>query len=579
MESPTENSWWWSRAASKISNAADAMSAKTVRLWDFHSGATDVICVRHQGDNGAYMYSCTDFHVHAARDTKSFLSDESVDIFVNGKPTDFKMSVKEDHNCAFFDGSLKLTSEQIAKLKLHVGINEISFSVSSAPNTRFVAEVFLWDANKAIVICDIDGTLLRSDLLSFSASKLGFDSVHNGACEALSALDAAGYQVVYLSAKPISKASRMRDFLKRFTTPDGQHHLPTGPLITATDRTLQALVKSLRSENELSNFKTHVLQDIVQVFNPQCSSSPDFMIFSAGFCSKPADAQAYAAAGIPRNRIFIVDQNGRLSIRETRAVYESYEELLNEFPRLFPPAHIMIEKEAELRRSVNNEVHTSENEDHDGLGLEQGQGASSPSLTFQINPPPAARRGSPTDEIQPDSGDDEVKKDDDFDPDEWRRSEKKRLKEKRIAEANARWGFGPSSSPQGQVLPSKSVSRVEDESEERSTMVNFQDQDKECRDNIASSPIESEQTAENHDMDESDLTDKMDHFNISNTDEADSVEEKNGPAEGMVEDNYTPVGLGLIFNKWDGSPGLVIKRIKPDSAASKSDIAVNSQSH
>ena len=60
---------------------------------------------------------------------------------------------------------------------------------------------------------------------------------------------------------------------------------------------------------------------------------------------------------------------------------------------------IMMEKEAELRRSINNEAHTSENEDHDGLGLEQGQGASSPSLTFQINPPPAARRGSPTDEV------------------------------------------------------------------------------------------------------------------------------------------------------------------------------------
>ena len=58
---------------------------------------------------------------------------------------------------------------------------------------------------------------------------------------------------------------------------------------------------------------------------------------------------------------------------------------------------IMMEKEAELRRSINNEAHTSENEDHDALGVEQGQGASSPSLTFQINSPSAA--GSPTDEV------------------------------------------------------------------------------------------------------------------------------------------------------------------------------------
>uniref|UniRef100_A0A7S0H9J4 PDZ domain-containing protein n=1 Tax=Hanusia phi TaxID=3032 RepID=A0A7S0H9J4_9CRYP len=572
MESPTENSWWWSRAASKISSAADAMSAKTVRLWDFHSGATDVICVRHQLDNGTFAYKCTDFHVHAARDTKSFLSDESVDVFVNGKTTALTMAVKEDHNCAFVDGSLKINSEQLAKLDLHPGLNDISFSVSSAPNTRFAAELFLWEPYKAIVICDIDGTLMRSDLLSFSASKLGFDAVHQGVCEALSALDAAGYQIVYLSARPISKASKMRDFLKRFVTADGEHRLPTGPLITTTDRTLQSLVKSLRSESEITNFKMHVLQDIVQVFTPSSSSSPEFMILSAGFGSKPADAQAYAAIGIPRNRIFIVDQNGRLSVRETRAVYESYGELLNEFPRLFPPAHIMMEKEAEVRRSMTMESSASDNDELDNVGVEQGQGASSPSLTFQITTNPViSHKVSPTDEIQPDSGDEGLKNDEDFDPDEWRRSEKKRLKERRIAEANAKWGFAPSASPEAPDAVRADPDDEEQGNEPRTT-VSFQGSKN--QEGVSSSAVALDQTKTRRENDESDLSDKLDHFNITNSDEADAGEEKSFPPEANVEANQSSVGLGLTFNKWDGSPGLVIKRIKADSAASKSDIAV-----
>eukprot|EP00960_Hanusia_phi_P036146 752166-Hanusia_phi.AAC.4 len=479
------------------------MSAKTVRLWDFHSGATDVICL----DNGTFAYKCTDFHVHAARDTKSFLSDESVDVFVNGKTTALTMAVKEDHNCAFVDGSLKINSEQLAKLDLHPGLNDISFSVSSAPNTRFAAELFLWEPYKAIVICDIDGTLMRSDLLSFSASKLGFDAVHQGVCEALSALDAAGYQIVYLSARPISKASKMRDFLKRFVTADGEHRLPTGPLITTTDRTLQSLVKSLRSESEITNFKMHVLQDIVQ---------------------------------------------------------------------------IMMEKEAEVRRSMTMESSASDNDELDNVGVEQGQGASSPSLTFQITTNPViSHKVSPTDEvcnsglvdmhIQPDSGDEGLKNDEDFDPDEWRRSEKKRLKERRIAEANAKWGFAPSASPEAPDAVRADPDDEEQGNEPRTT-VSFQGSKN--QEGVSSSAVALDQTKTRRENDESDLSDKLDHFNITNSDEADAGEEKSFPPEANVEANQSSVGLGLTFNKWDGSPGLVIKRIKADSAASKSDIAV-----
>ena len=46
-EPAKETEGWFTRAAEKISSAASKVTAKTASLLDFHTGAADVIFVRH----------------------------------------------------------------------------------------------------------------------------------------------------------------------------------------------------------------------------------------------------------------------------------------------------------------------------------------------------------------------------------------------------------------------------------------------------------------------------------------------------------------------------------------------------
>jgi hypothetical protein len=65
--------------------------------------------------------------------------------------------------------------------------------------------------------------------------------------------------------------------------------------------------------------------------------------------------------GVPKNRIFIIDERSRMSIRETREIFDSYSELTQYLPDYFPPAQGVVQKEAEEGR-----VYDDEDEDANG---------------------------------------------------------------------------------------------------------------------------------------------------------------------------------------------------------------------
>jgi phosphatidate phosphatase PAH1 len=145
------------------------------------------------------VLSCTGFIVHIARDTKSSLRNETIDVFVNDQATSLRMVLGERHNGQFADGGVIPSHEQLQSLPLRAGTNRIAFQLSSAPNSHCEAFLFLWTPAEALVICDIDGPILRSDLLGYGAGKLGVrDSAHKGVCEVFSFIAASGYRVVYV---------------------------------------------------------------------------------------------------------------------------------------------------------------------------------------------------------------------------------------------------------------------------------------------------------------------------------------------------------------------------------------------
>ena len=59
--------------------------------------------------------------------------------------------------------------------------------------------------------------------------------------------------------------------------------------------------------------------------------------------------------GVPKNRIFIIDERSRMSIRETREIFDSYSELTQYLPDYFPPAQGVVQKEAEEGRVYDDD--------------------------------------------------------------------------------------------------------------------------------------------------------------------------------------------------------------------------------
>eukprot|EP00961_Rhodomonas_salina_P028419 383461-Rhodomonas_salina.1 len=196
---------WLSRGLNKLSEAASTVKTKTASLLDFHSGAADIVCVKHK--DGTFL--CTGFNVHVARDAKSTLRDETIDISVNGQATELRMVLGDRHNGQFIDGGVIPSSTQLAELPLREGQNSVTFQLTSAPNSRCEAVLYLWSPEEALVICDIDGPILKADLLGYGAGKLGMaDAAHKGVCEVFNFIAASGYKVVYVSSRPITKAGK-----------------------------------------------------------------------------------------------------------------------------------------------------------------------------------------------------------------------------------------------------------------------------------------------------------------------------------------------------------------------------------
>ena len=83
-------------------------------------------------------------------------------------------------------------------------------------------------------------------MLGYSAHKLGFDAAHSGVCEAFQAIQRQGYSTIYVSARPITKAAKTRELLALVGQRERGIAMPRGPLITTSERSMEALVRSLR---------------------------------------------------------------------------------------------------------------------------------------------------------------------------------------------------------------------------------------------------------------------------------------------------------------------------------------------
>ncbi|XP_010142048.1 PREDICTED: phosphatidate phosphatase LPIN2 isoform X2 [Buceros rhinoceros silvestris] len=232
-------------------------------------------------------------------------------------------------NVPSYKKSLRLSSDQIAKLKLRDGPNDVVFSITTQyqGTCRCAGTIYLWNWDDKIIISDIDGTITKSDALGHILPQLGKDWTHQGIAKLYHSINENGYKFLYCSARAIGMADMTRGYLHWVN--DKGTILPRGPLMLSPSSLFSALHREV-IEKKPEKFKIECLNDIKNLFAP--SKQP----FYAAFGNRPNDVFAYMQVGVPDCRIFTVNPKGELIQERTKGNKSSYYRLSELVEHVFP---------------------------------------------------------------------------------------------------------------------------------------------------------------------------------------------------------------------------------------------------
>ncbi|XP_025948805.2 phosphatidate phosphatase LPIN3 isoform X2 [Dromaius novaehollandiae] len=225
--------------------------------------------------------------------------------------------------------SLRLSSEQIERLNLQDGPNEVAFSVTTQyqGTCRCEATIYLWNWDDKVVISDIDGTITKSDALGHILPHLGKDWTHHGIAKLFHKIHLNGYKFLYCSARAIGMAHITKGYLK-WVNEQGCA-LPRGPILLAPSSLFSAFHREV-IEKKPEVFKIACLMDIRNLF---AAKQP----FFAAFGNRLNDVYAYKQVGLPESRIFTVNPKGELIQELTKNHKSTYERLSELVELIFPP--------------------------------------------------------------------------------------------------------------------------------------------------------------------------------------------------------------------------------------------------
>uniref|UniRef100_A0A8C7ZVW4 phosphatidate phosphatase n=1 Tax=Oryzias sinensis TaxID=183150 RepID=A0A8C7ZVW4_9TELE len=225
--------------------------------------------------------------------------------------------------------SLRLSSEQIANLKLKEGPNDVTFSITTQyqGTCRCEGTIYLWNWDDRVIISDIDGTITKSDVFGQILPQLGKDWTHQGIAKLYHSVAENGYKFLYCSARAIGMADMTRGYLHWVN--DGGIILPRGPLMLSPSSLFSAFHREV-IEKKPEIFKIECLTDIKNLF--QHNKRP----FYAAFGNRTNDVFAYKEVGVPVCRIFTVNPKGELIQEQTKGNKSSYGRLSELVEHVFP---------------------------------------------------------------------------------------------------------------------------------------------------------------------------------------------------------------------------------------------------
>ncbi|XP_077378392.1 phosphatidate phosphatase LPIN2 isoform X1 [Festucalex cinctus] len=225
--------------------------------------------------------------------------------------------------------SLRLSSDQIASLKLKEGPNDVTFSITTQyqGTCRCEGTIYLWNWDDKVIISDIDGTITKSDVFGQILPQLGKDWTHQGIAKLYHSVAENGYKFLYCSARAIGMADMTRGYLQWVN--DGGTILPRGPLMLSPSSLFSAFHREV-IEKKPEIFKIECLTDIKNLF--QHNKQP----FHAAFGNRANDVFAYKEVGVPVCRIFTVNPKGELIQEQTKGNKSSYCRLSELVEHVFP---------------------------------------------------------------------------------------------------------------------------------------------------------------------------------------------------------------------------------------------------
>ena len=226
--------------------------------------------------------------------------------------------------------SLFPTKEQIKKMDLKKGKNEISFAIETyLGGVQIIkSNIYFWSYNIKMILWDIDGTVTKSDILGVILPRIGINWNHDGVIELINKMHENGYKIVYLTARAIFQSDATHEFLGNIE--QNGKKLPNGPIIMDPDGAFSSFKKGIIQKQQYL-IKILSLLEIKNLFGNEDNNQH----FYAGFGNKETDAIAYRYLGIPMKNIFIINTSSNI-VQLGEKEKTTYPKLIESCEEYFP---------------------------------------------------------------------------------------------------------------------------------------------------------------------------------------------------------------------------------------------------
>ncbi|XP_041101324.1 phosphatidate phosphatase LPIN2 isoform X2 [Polyodon spathula] len=313
----------------------EKMPKKSGRWWFWRKRAdstakqTETKLETQESLSGSDPPHCQDHTSMRSKEGDSSSNEESNEINKSAHKDIIQTENLCQGNTTSYKKSLRLSSDQIASLKLKEGPNDVMFSITTQyqGTCRCEGTIYLWNWDDKVIISDIDGTITKSDALGQILPQLGKDWTHQGIAKLYHSVHENGYKFLYCSARAIGMADMTRGYLHWVN--DRGTILPRGPLMLSPSSLFSAFHREV-IEKKPETFKIECLTDIKNLF--QLNKHP----FYAAFGNRPNDVFAYKQVGVPVCRIFTVNPKGELIQEQTKGNKSSYSRLSVLVEHVFP---------------------------------------------------------------------------------------------------------------------------------------------------------------------------------------------------------------------------------------------------